>query len=319
MAEHKDLPPDDRELEEFLARRGELSRRYREALPPEPAPPELEAPIVMRARRELRRARRAPRRLWPQRFATAAAVLLVAGLAWMVRQQPLTTRSGAVIAPESAPSPPVQVVPASAPLQQQEQAQAAAKSQSPEVADASAGTEVRKHQQEQMAAVRAAAILRAQAKADTGLAQEQIGTAAAPSQPAAAPPAAAVAVPAPAPPAVPPPPPPAPVYSSPAPVAAPAYAPPPPAAAYLAAPAPAVAERAEAKPLAAACRAPQRAAAQRQAQPEEGLASAAWLQQIRDLQAGDPAAARAELACFVAARPGDVVPEDLRVLLPDAR
>ena len=91
MTEQNSLPPDDHELEQFLARRSELSRLHRASSEGEGAPPELDAPVLAQAQAELRRplvrSRRLPR--WSAPLAVAASLVLVVSLAWMAQQQPL--------------------------------------------------------------------------------------------------------------------------------------------------------------------------------------------------------------------------------------
>ena len=308
MTEPKDMPPDDRELDEFLARRSALSRRYREALPPEAAPSGLDRRVLDQARQELRRAGRGPRRLWQQHFATAAAVLLVAGLAWMVRQQQFAP-------PQSVPAAASESMRVSAPAAPPAPAPAAPAPAAAQAAEAKPMHGPSQQQQARKAQKAAPAVPAVPPPALASPAPDTVGKPAASmtmSVPAAAPEpeseqpsvsgsrdlAAS---------------PPAQAERNAAAPAAPAYAPP--AAGYAApAPAPGVAKAAETVP--AACGVPQRAAAELQTRPELSLDSAAWLAQIRRLQTADATAARAELACFAAARPQEGVPDDLRALLP---
>jgi hypothetical protein len=341
------MPPDDRELEEFLARRSELSRRYREAQPPAAAPPGLDQAVLAQARQELQRARPPARRLrhWPQRFAAAAAVLLVAGLAWMVQQQPLVKHPAAesLPAPETAPlgAPPP---PAAVASNNQPEAGIAVIPPAPPKALPKPRRKFRDAESQRAAAapvVQEPAAAPPASIADTAQAPEGPAQSAAPAELAAgqsAKAAAAAAEPAPArqeeqsrAALVPPPPAPMPFpaptpqpSSAPAPAAAapmPGY--PPPAAPAMPAdsqPSPAPYQSAaranRAPPGNQACASPQRAEAQLRAWPEAHLDSADWLQLIRGLQHTDPVAARAELACFTAMRPHATVPDDLRVLLP---
>ena len=69
--------PDDRELDEFLAGRNDVSRRYREARPHETAPPELDQPVFERARLALELERRARRRRIVVPLSLAASVVVM--------------------------------------------------------------------------------------------------------------------------------------------------------------------------------------------------------------------------------------------------
>lgn len=74
-------PPDDRELDDFLSRRGELSRAYRDAQPPEKVPETIDAAVRAWARREHAQ-HLGPRGRWWDRAAlplgAAASLILVA-------------------------------------------------------------------------------------------------------------------------------------------------------------------------------------------------------------------------------------------------
>ncbi|MDB5978450.1 MAG: hypothetical protein JWR07_5210, partial [Nevskia sp.] len=99
MTEQKQTPPDDHELEQFLARRSELSQRYHSAVGSdvgadaagEGAPPELDAAVLARARAELQRPAASSRRFlrWGRPLAVAASLMLVVSLGWMAQQRPL--------------------------------------------------------------------------------------------------------------------------------------------------------------------------------------------------------------------------------------
>ncbi len=78
------MPPDDRELEQYLKGNSPLSRRYRDASS-ETAPPELDEAILARARAELRR-KPAGLNRWLASVALAASVVLGVNLAWNVYQ-----------------------------------------------------------------------------------------------------------------------------------------------------------------------------------------------------------------------------------------
>jgi hypothetical protein len=82
MTEH--MPPDDRELEQYLKGGSKLSRRYRDASS-ESAPPELDEAILAQARAELRRKPAGINR-WLAPVALAASLVLGVNLAWNVYQ-----------------------------------------------------------------------------------------------------------------------------------------------------------------------------------------------------------------------------------------
>lgn len=100
MTEPDPMSPEERELEEFLARRGELSRRYREA-EGEGAPPELDVRVLLQARAELERAPQRARRWrqWGRPVSLAASLVLVVSLGWVAQRQPLPQRSAAMAGP----------------------------------------------------------------------------------------------------------------------------------------------------------------------------------------------------------------------------
>jgi hypothetical protein len=328
------MPPDDRELDEFLAGRSPLSRAWREDGLPE-APPQLDAKVLETAREELRRAR-APRRLlrWDGPLALAASTLVVLGLAWVTqsRLEPgqEEQREAVVTAmPESAPPAPMPAA-AAAPQRQEEKQEAPA-------------LERRKKRPAEAGSGPAAASAKALPPpfGTIGNSTNTPDIAASPPPPASSPAPAPLQPPAeaqdaaagamaPAPQqaardraAEPEQSVPHPLPSVPAPFPAQ-----PNASMQMAAPAPSSAgisqaygnmgtarAKAQADPCAAAQRAPQ----QRQAAPEDRGDPAAWLAQIRALRdAGTAAAARAELACYTARNPGAEIPDDLRSLLPAA-
>jgi len=291
-------PPEDRELEEFLARRSDLSRRYREGAQ-EQAPPQLEAKVLDTARKGLRRAGRRRLLRWDNPLALAASALLVVGLGWLTlqRQAPPPAVVTEAVAPPGAPA-------------RASSATAVADRVADEPKDERAGQaqdELKAAKQDEAPAPPppAAANLSQRAPrpfplprqpaatpAEAETADAAGGSAAEPAPPAAARDKAGLAATPPSSPAPP----------REAPAASPSNAP--------AAAAPVL----PAMPEAAAdpCASPRRAGAQ----PEQELDGPEWLERIRQLQKTDAAAARAELACFVARRPQAQVPEDLRPLLP---
>ena len=303
MTEQNPTPPDDRELEDFLAGRGPLSRAQREGTQ-EPAPPELDAKVLAAAREDLRRARPARRLLrWDSPLALAASMLLVVSLGWLMQRQVPRPGPGEAV-PESM------VTPAAAPAPAPQQA-------SPASREEQSSALARK-------AVEPSARPAASAKAKSAPLADRVEPADTPAPPPPPAPVAADAVTA-QPPAA---------FSeptrdrqvqrekAPSPDAAPATA----AEAFAPAPAPvapqakagsgfansaAMAARAQADP----CASPRRQPAQLQARPEQNLDAPAWLDRIRTLRDADPAAARAELACLVARKPQVEVPDDLRPLL----
>jgi hypothetical protein len=88
MSERK--PPDDRELDDFLAGRSEVSRRYREGKSREVAPPELDQPVLERARQALE-SRRTPRRRLALPLSLAATVVLAFSVVVSMREEPQRT------------------------------------------------------------------------------------------------------------------------------------------------------------------------------------------------------------------------------------
>jgi len=295
MTEQNSLPPDDHELEQFLARRSELSRLHRAAAESEGAPPELDAPVLAQARAELRRlparSRRLPR--WSAPLAVAASLVLVVSLAWMAQQQPMPR----ALAPAAAPLPAAtaanggivtesMAVQSSLPVAAKAETLEQLKKTAPALAMAAPGRE------------------RAARKPLPPQADRRVGAVAAQAPSAIAMEAAVPAAPAP--------PPPAPVASSAGAAAAPlASVPMPP---QMAAPslAPAASIAASSNP----CTSPQDAAALRQAQAGGDTDPADWLERIRRLRdAPDPVAARAELACFSYIHSPQQVPDDLKPLL----
>lgn len=346
MTEQKQTPPDDQELEQFLARRSELSQRYRSDVDAdaagEGAPPELDAAVLARARTELQRPAASSRRFlrWGRPLALAASLMLVVSLGWMAQQKPLPQEVASATAPAVVPKevavPAMDAIPAPIAKQAEEleQRKTSEKAAPPARSRQSGSTP---------AAGTLARRQEAQVQADI-----------APPPPPAAepPPPRPVSVPAPAQPAAPmamikpavpegsrdqvyaykresrsalaassagaatesAPVPAAPATvttsSAPAPFAP---APPPPemAAPVLAAPA------ANSAPAPNPCASsPVHGAALGQVQVARGPNASAWLQQIRHLRdTSDLDGARAELACFSYLHaPGDV-PEDLRSLL----
>jgi hypothetical protein len=318
MAEHDPSNENDRELEDFLARRSELSRLHRDSAQ-EQAPPELDAKVLETARAELRSAARPRRWLrWDNPLALAASALLVVGLAWLTQRQAPPRPATA----EAAPAAPIVV--------EADQASLARAATEP----GSAGElkdELKKEKQPSSPSAPLAAAAKSVAPPTVNLAQPmprpfplpQAQKPAAPAAKAAKPQAedaagALQAEPAPAAEARDK----AELAVTPAPSASP---PPPPAQDAMAASqynAPAAAAPAPALPAmrreAAVdpCASAQRAPAQKQRQPERQLDAPAWLEQVRQLRRTDESAARAELACFSARWPQAEVPEDLRPLLP---
>jgi hypothetical protein len=101
------LPPDDRELEQYLQGGSRLSRRYREGSR-ETAPPELDAAVLAHSRAELRR-KRGPNP-WLASVALAASVVLAVNLAWNLRDVERVVPAGPAPA-EKAPEPPTAPAP----------------------------------------------------------------------------------------------------------------------------------------------------------------------------------------------------------------
>lgn len=97
-------PPDDRELEDFIAGRHPVGRAYRDVSHDETAPPELDAAILSAAREAVRTpVVRRPR--WIQPVALAATLVLGLSVLMNVWRDP-QTREKVVPAAESAPSAP---------------------------------------------------------------------------------------------------------------------------------------------------------------------------------------------------------------------
>ena len=126
MTEQKQTPPDDHELEQFLARRSELSQRYHSDLGSavgsdaagEGAPPELDAAVLARARAESQRPAASSRRFlrWGRPLAVAASLMLVVSLGWMAQQKPLPQEVAQTAAPPVVPKevavPAMEAIPA---------------------------------------------------------------------------------------------------------------------------------------------------------------------------------------------------------------
>ena len=297
MTEQNSLPPDDHELEQFLARRSELSRLHRASSEGEGAPPELDAPVLAQAQAELRRplvrSRRLPR--WSAPLAVAASLVLVVSLAWMAQQQPMPQ----AIAPAPLPASTAAnggIV--TEPMAVQTNAPLAAKTETPEQPKKNSPALAMAAPKSERAARKSSPPPQAErlAKAEALQAPSAIATEQAIS--------AADTAPAP--------PPPAPVVSNAGAAAAPFVSvPPPPAMA-----APTVAAAASRAVSANPCTSPQDAAVLKQAQAGGDTDSAAWLERIRRLRdAPDPVAARAELACFSYIHSPQQVPDDLKPLL----
>jgi hypothetical protein len=307
------MSPEEQALEQFLARRGELSRRYREARG-EGAPPELEARVMAQARAWLQRApeRMERWRQWGGPLSLAASLVLVISLAWVAQRQPLPQRTDAM-APAPPPSAPDR--PAAQPQKPPpplEQRRPSGLVPPPVLAEGAPtpDTAPTPAVQARMAAQRASP----RQKLSVELAAPSVAVAPPPNAPAAAAPvvsapivstagayAPAAEVPAPLPPA---------------PVPMPSVSPP---AAFTSAPAPAMPASAAAADKART--APPDPCALIPGASAESLRdadAAAWLQRIRRLRdAPDLPAARRELACFGSLHSADQVPDDLKPLLRD--
>lgn len=115
-SEHE--PPDDRELDDFLAGRGELSAAYRAAARGEHAPPELDAAILANARTAaqlpppFQRLHRRPR--WLRPVAVAATLVFSLGVMLSLWREPDARRL-------ALPPQPAAPVPASVPAQLESQ------------------------------------------------------------------------------------------------------------------------------------------------------------------------------------------------------
>ena len=104
-------PPDDRELDDFLAGRSELSQRYRDAKPREAAPPELDQLVLDRARQAVQPRVRRGKFVVP--LALAASVVLTFSVVLMVREEtggsplppPTIARDNKVSAPAAVAVP----------------------------------------------------------------------------------------------------------------------------------------------------------------------------------------------------------------------
>lgn len=348
MTEQKQTPPDDHELEQFLARRSELSQRYRSDVGAdaggEGAPPELDAAVLARARAELQRPAASSRRFlrWGRPLALAASLMLVVSLGWMAQQKPLPQEVAQTAAPAVVPKevavPAMDATPA--PLarktEEAEQNKAMAKAAPPA-----------RSRQPGSAPATGAFARRPEAQAQADIAPPP------PPPPAAEPPPPKpVSVPAPAQsaapmamikPAVPEglrdqayaykresrsalaassagamaesaPVPAAPAVVTTAPAAAPFAPTPQMAAPVLSAPA------ANSAPASNPCASsPVHGAGLQQVQVARGADAAAWVQQIRHLRdASDLDGARLELACFSYLHAPEQVPDDLKLLLPGA-
>ena len=315
MTEQTPMPPDDHELEQFLARRSELSRLHRAAVEAEGAPPELDAPVLALAREALRHAPARRWQRWGRPLALAASLVLVVSLAWVAQQRPLQqeavpTPSAAATAPVAYEASPAPADAPSATAASREQ-QADQVPSAPVAANAKPDKAPRGLPQSRLEQQRKSSSTQAQSLApvevapavDAALpktaARQESDMQAQSTLPQAAPPSAAA-------PATPP----LPAAALPAvkTVAAPAPAPAPmPQAAGAPAPLARISD---------VCSAPQDAAASGQT---PAAADAAWLERIRRLRdAQKPVAARAELACFNRSHAPEQVPDDLRPLLQGA-
>jgi hypothetical protein len=79
--------PDDRDLDDFLAGRSDLSRRYRDGFPNQAAPPELDQKILDLAAESIEREQRARKRAFVVPLSLAASVVVVFSLVVVLRQQ----------------------------------------------------------------------------------------------------------------------------------------------------------------------------------------------------------------------------------------
>lgn len=352
MTEQKQTPPDDQELEQFLARRSELSQRYRADMGAdaagEGAPPELDAAVLARARAELQRPASSRRFLrWGRPLAVAASLMLVVSLGWMAQQKPLpqevAQNAAPAVVPKEVAVPAMDAIPAPVARQAEvaEQGKALAKAAPPA-------------RSRQPGSAPAAGAL---ARRPEAQAQADIAPPPPPPPPVAEPPPPKpMSVPAPTQPAAPiamtkpavpegsrdqayafkresrsapaassagavaesAPVPAAPAAATTASAPAPfALAPTPPEMAAPVSAAPAANSASASNPCASS---PAHGAALGQVQVARGPNAEAWLQQIRRLRdASDLDGARAELACFSYLHAPEQVPNDLKPLLPDAR
>lgn len=318
-------PPDDLELEDFLAGRGPLARAQREDAR-EQAPPELDARVLAAAREELRRA--VPRRRllrWDGPLALAASTVLVLGLGWMVQQQ--VRRPAAMTEAELAPPAPA---PVSAPsVASNAPAPVAIPPGEPMPPPRKEQPALKERRTAQPAAKPSAPPATNNVAAPAPM-QDSAPSDYAPAAPAPPPPAAAGAVndqpsaalaqqardrmeqqdearagqSAPTVTAEPLPPPAEPMAAES--MAAESMA-------KSAAPAPSSIRAYGAAPQADPCASPQRPA-----HSQQDADAQAWLERIRGLRAANPAAARAELACFSSRHPRAAIPDDLKALLEDS-
>src|SRR5262245_57596267 len=79
--------PDDRELEEFLSGKSELSRKYHEVSPHEGTTPEMDDLVLRRAQQGIELQRRARRRAFIVPLSLAASVVVMFSVVVMMRQQ----------------------------------------------------------------------------------------------------------------------------------------------------------------------------------------------------------------------------------------
>ena len=116
--------PDDRELEDFLARRSEVSRAYREAVPTEVVPADIDAAVKAWAQREHAQHEGVASR-WLRHaglpLAAAASLMLVAILVWRGREAGVSERSAMQAATATATAREVPAAPNSSvpPLEDQ--------------------------------------------------------------------------------------------------------------------------------------------------------------------------------------------------------
>jgi len=308
MTEQNPMPPDDRELEQFLARRSELSRLHRAAAESEGAPNELDAPVLARAREELRRLppRKQRWQHWTRPLALAASLVVVLSVAWLMPQETLPRTARVEYLPAPAALPPARSASPAAPMP----APPAAAERTEALQAAQAAEQARASHQEQELSMSAQ---RQQKLAERKAYQPLPDVARLRAKPESVPPPVPVDNAAAAPPAPPPPPPappaqisldiaaPAASLAPAAPVAAPAMA--------MPAPAPAMKAAVSADPCASL---PGASAAEHQ----RDIDSAAWLERIRRLRdVPDMEAAHRELACYSYLHPADQVPDDLKSLL----
>lgn len=331
MTEQNQMPPDDHELEQFLARRSDLSQRYRADAGAdaagEGAPPELDAAVLARARAELQRPAASSRRFlrWGRPLALAASLMLVVSLGWMAQQKPLpqevAQNAAPAVVPKEVAVPAMDAIPAPVARQAEEAERkapekAAAPARSRQPGSAPAAGALAQRQAEVQADIapppppeppppRPTSAPAQQAAPERSLNQAYAFKRESRSALAASS-AGVVAESAPVPAA------PVVANASPAPAPLAAALPPPEMAAPVSA-APAANSAPAPNPCASL---PVHSGGLELVQVVRGTDAAAWLQQIRHLRdASDLDGARAELACFrYLHAPGDV-PDDLKSLL----